>query len=106
MERTRLIDSVDGSRRVRSQGTRSSRSQGSESTSGQDLSPAEPRSALPPLPSSDFIAHEWVGSIALTATGLIWVRYSFVIVPVNLSLAGVNCFVAATGMTSLYRAWE
>jgi hypothetical protein len=45
-------------------------------------------------------------STALTATGLIWVRYSFVITPVNYSLAAVNCFVAATGFSSLYRAWE
>lgn len=45
-------------------------------------------------------------NLALTATGLIWVRYSFVITPVNYSLAAVNCFVAGTGITSLYRAWE
>lgn len=31
-------------------------------------------------------------------------RYSFVITPVNYSLAAVNCFVGATGMASLYRA--
>ena len=43
---------------------------------------------------------------ALTATGLIWVRYSFVIVPVNYSLASVNVFVAGTGIASLYRGWE
>lgn len=43
---------------------------------------------------------------ALTATGLIWVRYSFVITPVNYSLAAVNAFVGATGIASLYRAWE
>ncbi|GAA5835805.1 hypothetical protein JCM11251_007431 [Rhodosporidiobolus azoricus] len=45
-------------------------------------------------------------NLALTATGLIWVRYSFVITPVNYSLAAVNCFVAGTGVTSLYRAWD
>ncbi|GAA5882964.1 hypothetical protein JCM3774_002935, partial [Rhodotorula dairenensis] len=44
-------------------------------------------------------------NLALTATGLIWVRYSFVITPVNYSLAAVNLFVAGTGITSLYRAW-
>lgn len=43
---------------------------------------------------------------ALTATGFIWVRYSFVITPVNYSLAGVNLFVGSTGLASLYRAWE
>ncbi|POY76841.1 hypothetical protein BMF94_0093 [Rhodotorula taiwanensis] len=45
-------------------------------------------------------------NLALTATGLIWVRYSFVITPVNYSLAAVNLFVAGTGITSLYRAWD
>lgn len=45
-------------------------------------------------------------SQALTATGLIWVRYSFVITPVNYSLAAVNAFVGATGIASLYRAYE
>ncbi|KAI5481664.1 hypothetical protein MNV49_002890 [Pseudohyphozyma bogoriensis] len=45
-------------------------------------------------------------NLALTATGLIWVRYSFVITPINYSLAAVNCFVAGTGITSLYRAWD
>lgn len=47
-------------------------------------------------------------NLALTATGLIWVRYSFVITPVNYSLAAVNAFVGATGMASLYRAisWQ
>ncbi|KAM0754887.1 UPF0041-domain-containing protein [Meredithblackwellia eburnea MCA 4105] len=45
-------------------------------------------------------------NLALTATGLIWVRYSFVIIPVNYSLASVNIFVAGTGITSLYRALE
>ncbi|KAM0788168.1 hypothetical protein ACM66B_001330 [Microbotryomycetes sp. NB124-2] len=45
-------------------------------------------------------------NLALTATGLIWVRYSFVITPVNYSLAAVNAFVATTGIASLYRAWD
>ncbi|KAK9900507.1 UPF0041-domain-containing protein [Cystobasidium minutum MCA 4210] len=43
-------------------------------------------------------------NIALTATGLIWVRYSFVITPVNYSLAAVNAFVGATGGYQLFRA--
>jgi len=34
------------------------------------------------------------------------VRYSFVITPVNYSLAAVNAFVGATGIASLYRAYE
>ncbi|KAK4050129.1 hypothetical protein OIV83_003700 [Microbotryomycetes sp. JL201] len=47
-----------------------------------------------------------IKDLALTATGLIWVRYSFVITPVNYSLAAVNAFVATTGIASLYRAWD
>lgn len=45
-------------------------------------------------------------NLALTATGFIWVRYSFVITPVNYSLAAVNLFVGSTGLASLYRAWD
>ncbi|MBW0478368.1 hypothetical protein O181_018083 [Austropuccinia psidii MF-1] len=45
-------------------------------------------------------------NIALAATGIIWVRYSFVITPVNYSLASVNLFVGATGLTQLYRIWD
>ncbi|KNZ54068.1 hypothetical protein VP01_3054g2 [Puccinia sorghi] len=45
-------------------------------------------------------------NIALSATGVIWVRYSFVITPINYSLASVNAFVAATGLTQLYRIWD
>jgi len=42
-------------------------------------------------------------NIALAATGMIWVRYSFVIIPVNYSLAAVNFFVGATGVGQLAR---
>jgi hypothetical protein len=42
---------------------------------------------------------------ALAATGLIWVRYSLVITPVNYSLAAVNFFVGLTGVTQLYRIY-
>jgi len=45
-------------------------------------------------------------NVALTATGFIWVRYSFVIIPVNYSLAAVNFFVGTTGVTQLYRIWD
>lgn len=34
------------------------------------------------------------------------VRYSFVIIPVNYSLAAVNFFVGSTGLTQLYRIWD
>ncbi|THH08093.1 hypothetical protein EW145_g2937 [Phellinidium pouzarii] len=43
---------------------------------------------------------------ALMATGIIWVRYSLVITPVNYSLAAVNFFVGATGVGQLYRIWD
>ncbi|KAF8134628.1 mitochondrial pyruvate carrier [Boletus edulis] len=42
-------------------------------------------------------------NIALAATGMIWVRYSLVITPVNYSLAAVNFFVGATGLSQLAR---
>ncbi|KIY63350.1 UPF0041-domain-containing protein [Cylindrobasidium torrendii FP15055 ss-10] len=42
-------------------------------------------------------------NLALTATGFIWVRYSFVITPINYSLAGVNFFVGLSGLTQLGR---
>ncbi|CCM05692.1 uncharacterized protein FIBRA_07923 [Fibroporia radiculosa] len=45
-------------------------------------------------------------NIALTATGFIWVRYSFVITPVNYSLAAVNFFVGSTGLGQLGRIWH
>ncbi|KAF9047315.1 UPF0041-domain-containing protein [Panaeolus papilionaceus] len=40
---------------------------------------------------------------ALAATGMIWVRYSFVIIPVNYSLAAVNFFVGLSGLAQLGR---
>ncbi|XP_067012944.1 uncharacterized protein [Anabrus simplex] len=43
-------------------------------------------------------------SAALSATGLIWSRYSLVIIPKNWSLFSVNVFVALTGLYSLGRA--
>jgi len=42
-------------------------------------------------------------NVALAATGFIWVRYSFVITPVNYSLAAVNFFVGSTGLGQLAR---
>jgi len=42
-------------------------------------------------------------NLALAATGVIWVRYSFVIKPVNYSLAAVNLFVGCTGIGQLVR---
>ncbi len=41
--------------------------------------------------------------IAISATGLIWSRYSMVITPVNWNLFSVNIFMAATGLYQLYR---
>ncbi|XP_030768144.1 mitochondrial pyruvate carrier 2-like [Sitophilus oryzae] len=41
---------------------------------------------------------------ALAATGVIWSRYSLVIIPKNYSLFSVNVFVAVTQIYQLYRA--
>lgn len=41
--------------------------------------------------------------LAVTATGLIWSRYSMVINPVNYNLFAVNVFMAITGIYQLYR---
>ncbi|CAI2162372.1 12242_t:CDS:2 [Funneliformis geosporum] len=43
---------------------------------------------------------------ALTATGLIWSRYSTQIIPINYTLLSVNIFVAGTGLTQMYRIWN
>lgn len=43
---------------------------------------------------------------ALAATGLIWSRYSLVIIPKNYSLFSVNVFVAVTQCYQLYRAYR
>lgn len=43
-------------------------------------------------------------SAALSATGLVWARYSMVIIPKNWSLFSVNVFVAITGLYSFSRA--
>ncbi|KAK6048641.1 hypothetical protein COOONC_13854 [Cooperia oncophora] len=41
--------------------------------------------------------------MALAATGAIWTRYSFVIIPVNYNLASVNFFVMCSGLSQLAR---
>mmetsp|Transcript_998 Transcript_998/g.2063 ORF Transcript_998/g.2063 Transcript_998/m.2063 type:complete len:265 (-) Transcript_998:198-992(-) len=43
--------------------------------------------------------------IALCMTGMIWTRWSFVIVPVNVNLAVVNALLATTGWYHLGRKW-
>ena len=43
--------------------------------------------------------------LAVTATGVIWSKYSLDITPVNYNLLAVNCFMACTGMMQLYRKW-
>ncbi|CAG8507711.1 3155_t:CDS:2 [Paraglomus occultum] len=45
-------------------------------------------------------------NVALTATGVIWSRYSTQIIPPNPTLLSVNLFVAGTGITQLYRIWN
>lgn len=43
-------------------------------------------------------------SVSLAATGLIWSRYSLVIIPKNYSLFSVNVFVAITSLYQISRA--
>lgn len=45
-------------------------------------------------------------SAVLTATGLVWSRYSLVIIPKNWNLFAVNFFVGGSGATQLYRIWN
>ncbi|ELW67240.1 Brain protein 44 [Tupaia chinensis] len=45
-------------------------------------------------------------STVLMATGLIWSRYSLVIIPKNWSLFAVNFFVGAAGASQLFRIWR
>ncbi|KAH7108107.1 mitochondrion protein [Auriculariales sp. MPI-PUGE-AT-0066] len=45
-------------------------------------------------------------NVALAATGAIWMRWSFVIMPVNYSLAAVNFFVGGTGLYQLKRIYD
>ncbi|XP_013777673.1 mitochondrial pyruvate carrier 2-like [Limulus polyphemus] len=44
-------------------------------------------------------------SSALAATGIIWSRYSMVIIPKNWNLLSVNIFVALTGIYQLSRIY-
>lgn len=43
---------------------------------------------------------------AITATGLIWTRYSTQITPINYNLMSVNAFMACTGLYQLYRRFR
>ncbi|CAG9765162.1 unnamed protein product [Ceutorhynchus assimilis] len=43
-------------------------------------------------------------TMALAATGVIWSRYSLVIIPKNYNLFSVNVFVAITQLYQLYKA--
>ncbi|XP_026126793.1 mitochondrial pyruvate carrier 2-like [Carassius auratus] len=45
-------------------------------------------------------------SAVLTATGLIWSRYSLVIIPKNWNLFAVNVFVGSAGISQLFRIWK
>lgn len=45
-------------------------------------------------------------SAVLTATGLVWSRYSLVIIPKNWSLFAVNFFLGCAGGSQLYRIWK
>ncbi|KAH8322005.1 hypothetical protein KR074_008200 [Drosophila pseudoananassae] len=46
------------------------------------------------------------GCAALAATGIIWSRYSLVIIPKNYSLFAVNLFVGVTQVVQLARAYN
>ncbi|KAH8277524.1 hypothetical protein KR026_012393 [Drosophila bipectinata] len=46
------------------------------------------------------------GCAALAATGIIWSRYSLVIIPKNYSLFAVNLFVGCTQVVQLARAYN
>lgn len=43
-------------------------------------------------------------SVSLAATGIVWSRYSLVIVPKNYTLFAVNVFVACTSLYQISRA--
>ncbi|KAF7495236.1 Mitochondrial pyruvate carrier 2 [Sarcoptes scabiei] len=45
-------------------------------------------------------------TMSLAATGLIWSRYSLVIIPKNWSLFSVNFFVAITNVTQTFRIYR
>ncbi|CAM1329850.1 MPC2 (predicted) [Pycnogonum litorale] len=45
-------------------------------------------------------------STALAATGVVWSRYSMVIIPKNYNLLSVNIFVALTGFFQLLRIYR
>ncbi|KAI8138026.1 mitochondrial pyruvate carrier [Fennellomyces sp. T-0311] len=45
-------------------------------------------------------------NLSLVATGLIWTRYSMVIIPKNYSLGTVNVFVASTGLLQVARIFK
>ncbi|CAH0553872.1 unnamed protein product [Brassicogethes aeneus] len=45
-------------------------------------------------------------TFALFATGVIWSRYSMVIIPKNYSLFSVNVFVAGTQLYQLHRSFQ
>jgi len=45
-------------------------------------------------------------SVALAATGIIWARYSLVIIPKNWNLFCVNVFVGSTGLYQLSRIYK
>ena len=77
--------------------------------------PRRPPGARPPrarerasarLPSSPPLARLRLRArAAVTATGLIWVRYSTAITPVNYNLMAVNACMAVTGLYQLSRKY-
>ncbi|XP_053991840.1 uncharacterized protein LOC128883475 [Hylaeus volcanicus] len=48
----------------------------------------------------------WETQLAITATGLIWSRFSLVITPKNWNLFSVNVLMAGSGMYQLFRVYK
>jgi hypothetical protein len=57
-----------------------------------------------------FVPETWplllATAAAVTATGLIWTRYSTQIIPINYNLMTVNAFMAVTGIYQLSRKFS
>jgi hypothetical protein len=60
----------------------------------------------PPLLHADCPPLHARAPAAITATGIIWSRYSTQITPVNYNLLAVNVFMAITGSYQLYRKFK
>lgn len=55
------------------------------------------------IPAEDISTNQ---QIVIAASGLVWCRYSQVMIPRNPLLFSVNFFMAFSGLYQLYRKWE